>query len=647
MNGWVGMTATKRITVGNGGMEAATPATTRPAKRPAAAAAPAKKPPPQHGGNSQENAFEGMHARDENGKFTSGADRNRGPQEGDKSRKVQAMQTLLTRLGYGDLAADGSYGPLTAAAVKRAQENHGITGETGFGPKLRAALAKEYASIGGDAAFSKGKGGRRSGGGSGKRGSGTRGKGAAKKKTGSGSSSAAAKKPKVHDPSNLADGKLTPEDGRYDKKWPSEWGKEPPKYGPKGARRAEGFKDGSAIYENGWVWDPDTRKFRLIGQNAYEPAPQPKKPTTTRKKDSMTTTIEFKRSGMVHSGREHKGLPVVTGVKVLSEDEGIVEAIVSVTGIPDEVKDVILPGAYAKTLAKRTPKGVFSHDWDKPVARTLDIKELLPGDADLPKTTSRGEPWPAEAGALAVKTQFNLATQQGREAYENVVFFGDEQEWSIGYNVPRGGARIDQRKGLRYINNLDLYEYSPVLFGAMPMAGTRGQKDLGDGTIEVKALAGSYEDLTERLRTAIDQIVNGGVAATDDRKWVWIRATMPDSVVVRIESRESGPSTEYDEFQLYPYKLVDGELVIGQPTTVRLTESITPMIDKDTDGDEVIAVTETKAAPADTDGDPAEDPTDTEDPDADPEDEPDDDGDEPAFISRAELDEMKALRSDS
>ena len=164
---WVGMAEAKRITSGNGGMESATPATTRPAaKRPGSAAAGPKKPPPGRSGNSQENAFEGMHARDENGKFTSGSDRNRGPQEGEKSRKVQAMQSLLKRLGYGDLALDGSYGPKTAAAIRRAQENHGITGETGFGPKLRAALAKEYASIGGDAAFAKGgrSGGGRSGG---------------------------------------------------------------------------------------------------------------------------------------------------------------------------------------------------------------------------------------------------------------------------------------------------------------------------------------------------------------------------------------------------------------------------------------------------------------------------------------------------
>lgn len=173
---------------------------------------------------------------------------------------------------------------------------------------------------------------------------------------------------------------------------------------------------------------------------------------------------------------EHKTVGV-KGLNVVSEEEGIVETIISVTGIVDEVKDRIMPGAYAKTLAKRKPKGVWSHDWDSPVSKTLGVKELLPGDASLPKLMPNGEPWPKEAGALAVKTQFNLQTQRGKEAYADVVFFGDEQEWSIGYNVPVGGAKIDQKSGVREISTLELYEYSPVLFGAMPLARTTSVKE--------------------------------------------------------------------------------------------------------------------------------------------------------------------------
>jgi len=167
----------------------------------------------------------------------------------------------------------------------------------------------------------------------------------------------------------------------------------------------------------------------------------------------------------------------VKGLNVVSEAEGIVEAIVSVTGIVDNVKDRIMPGAYEKTLVARTPKGVWSHDWDKPISKTIGVKELMPLDPELPKTMPNGEPWPVEAGAVKVITQFNLETQRGRDAFADVKFFGVDQEWSIGYNVPTGGAKVDTKQGVRDIYNLDFYEYSPVLFGAMPLARSTSVKE--------------------------------------------------------------------------------------------------------------------------------------------------------------------------
>lgn len=217
---------------------------------------------------------------------------------------------------------------------------------------------------------------------------------------------------------------------------------------------------------------------------------------------------------------EHKTVGV-SGLKVLEDEgEGIVSAFVSVTGLKDNVKDIIEPGAYEKTLATRMPKGVWSHDWDKPISKTLDIKEILPGSDELPKTLPNGDSWPADAGALFVKMQFNMGTQRGRDAYSDVTFFGDQQEWSIGYNVPAGGAKMDSKAQARRINTLDLYEFSPVLFGAMPAARTSSVKEAqlaykslqgidlddwlseveemktlaGPGKLETKALPGETDD---------------------------------------------------------------------------------------------------------------------------------------------------------
>lgn len=185
---------------------------------------------------------------------------------------------------------------------------------------------------------------------------------------------------------------------------------------------------------------------------------------------------------------EHKAVGV-KGINVVDDKQGIVTTIISVTGVVDRVNDLIQPGAYEKTLAQRTPKGIWSHDWNEPVSRTLSVKELMPGDAELPQAQPNGQPWPEHAGGLQVKTQFNLETQRGREAFSDVVFFGDEQEWSIGYHVPVGGAKVDPSSGVRTISTLDLYEYSPVLFGAMSLARTTSVKDAQEAFRTFKATA--------------------------------------------------------------------------------------------------------------------------------------------------------------
>lgn len=176
---------------------------------------------------------------------------------------------------------------------------------------------------------------------------------------------------------------------------------------------------------------------------------------------------------------EHKAVAADphSGLLAADDETGVVEAIVSVTGVKDEVNDVIVPGVHAKSLAKRTPKGIFAHDWHKWVARTEEAKELMPGDPTLPKTTRDGQPWPAEAGGLYVKARFNLETPEGQAAYSNVKFFSEtgECEWSIGYKVPPGKG-LRAKDGTRRITAIDVYEYSPVLFGAAPLSGTLAVK---------------------------------------------------------------------------------------------------------------------------------------------------------------------------
>lgn len=168
---------------------------------------------------------------------------------------------------------------------------------------------------------------------------------------------------------------------------------------------------------------------------------------------------------------ERKQVPV-SSVEGINTADGIVEAIVSVTNVVDSVNDIIEPGAYARTLKKRTPKGVWSHDTNIPVAKTLSVVELLPKDPRLPADLLA-----QNAGALLVKMQFNMNTTRGRDAFYDVQFYGPEQEYSIGYSVGEGNYRIDEKSGIRYIKSLELYEYSPVIFGAAPNTRTLSIKE--------------------------------------------------------------------------------------------------------------------------------------------------------------------------
>jgi len=176
---------------------------------------------------------------------------------------------------------------------------------------------------------------------------------------------------------------------------------------------------------------------------------------------------------------ERKSLPLAE-FKVLDVDEGIVETLVAVSGIEDKVKDVIEPGALGKSLESTTPVGVWSHDWDRPVSKVIEAKEIMPGGEGLPETKADGTPWPEAGGALYIKAQYNLETQEGRDAFSWAKFLGADQQWSIGYRVPAGGSETKKETGVRHIKAIDVLEYSQVIHGAMPITRSLTVKSLED-----------------------------------------------------------------------------------------------------------------------------------------------------------------------
>lgn len=149
----------------------------------------------------------------------------------------------------------------------------------------------------------------------------------------------------------------------------------------------------------------------------------------------------------------------------LDEAQGIVECFVAGIGNKDSVGDVCSSGAFTKSLLRRKPRVVWGHNWNDPIGKVLEIYEVPPSDPRLP-----GKMRAAGIGGLYARVQFNLNSEKGREAFANVAFFGEDQEWSIGYKTIR--AQFDQASQANILSEVELYEVSPVLHGANQLTGT-------------------------------------------------------------------------------------------------------------------------------------------------------------------------------
>ncbi|GAA5070968.1 NUDIX domain-containing protein [Streptomyces similanensis] len=180
--------------------------------------------------------------------------------------------------------------------------------------------------------------------------------------------------------------------------------------------------------------------------------------------------------------------PPTRPTRPITTQRGTSRAIYAVTGVVDDVNDLIVPGAFTRTLATRTVKTVWHHGWKDPVGVVWEVEEWMPGDARFKSVPD----WPAEAGALVATVIYNLRTRQGRDAYEQVKQWHEHGQaaFSIGYRVPEEGKSI-RGDGVRIIHDLDLFEVSPVLHGAHPM--TR--------SLEVKSATAAADDGLEHKST--------------------------------------------------------------------------------------------------------------------------------------------------
>ena len=140
----------------------------------------------------------------------------------------------------------------------------------------------------------------------------------------------------------------------------------------------------------------------------------------------------------------------------IDEALGVVECFVAGIGNKDSVGDIIVPGAFNESLKRRKPRVVWGHNWNEPIGKVLDMYEVPASDPRLPMKMRA-----AGIGGLYAKVQFNLKSERGKQAFADVAFFGEEQEWSIGYKTL--DADFDPKRQANVLKKVELYEASPVL----------------------------------------------------------------------------------------------------------------------------------------------------------------------------------------
>lgn len=196
--------------------------------------------------------------------------------------------------------------------------------------------------------------------------------------------------------------------------------------------------------------------------------------------------------------REEK---ISTGYTVKADTEsGILKAYVSIFGIEDDswMNDIIEPGAFKKTIAERGPAGsrkirvLWMHRIGEVIGKVLVLEEH-PRDL-LPEHIR--ERYPLASGGLYAETQLIMDVQRGREAFA-LYRDGAMDEWSIGFDpIDEKFEEIDKRV-IRRLKEIKLWEYSPVTWGANPATATVEVKSNIIALLdEVKAEHPEYDDLT-------------------------------------------------------------------------------------------------------------------------------------------------------
>lgn len=167
-------------------------------------------------------------------------------------------------------------------------------------------------------------------------------------------------------------------------------------------------------------------------------------------------------------------------LKDVDEKKGIVTGYASIFGNIDSDKDMIMPGAFSKTIQERGPesarcriKHLWQHDSYKPIGIPILMKEDEKG--------------------LYFETKFGNDTFSQDKLQQHVD--GIITELSIGYNTIKSENVNDENGNYQYrkLTELKLWEYSSVTWGANSLT-------------EILSAKGESKDILSELNRRIEAL---------------------------------------------------------------------------------------------------------------------------------------------
>jgi len=199
------------------------------------------------------------------------------------------------------------------------------------------------------------------------------------------------------------------------------------------------------------------------------------------------------------------------------EEDGTFKGYGAIFGNLDSYRDVIRPGAFQKTLKKggRNGNGVamllqHGRSDNTPIGIWTDLEEDEKG--------------------LKVTGKIAMDVQRGKETH-SLMKMQALRGLSIGYdffrdakgNIKKGAIERDADKNITYLNEIELWEISPVTFPANTRATITGIKDIGiEDATTVRELESILRDAgysKSTARTVISKLRKLLVKEPDEDIW--------------------------------------------------------------------------------------------------------------------------------